>query len=214
VCAFLLKLRALSFPFFRIAIVMSLQMIKGFTEDTVRVLAGYEDGFVKMWKVEKGGSASLEWSQRRHTESGEAKVWKRLLFTRSERIDTDKICYSSYLVMAIALSKDNTFAISVAADRQVVRYEVGQEGSVSRSVLSNSSGHACVAIQEDGETIAVGGWDGWYVPICCSPKSQSHSDIYKSSPAFAYTMPKLINLAVYAITRTLFRLSPLFNPEI
>jgi WD40 repeat protein len=65
----------------------------------------------------------------------------------------------SVTVMAIAISNDETFVVSVAADHQVVRYEMRQERE-PRSVKSNSAGHACVAFREDGEMIAVGGWDG------------------------------------------------------
>jgi hypothetical protein len=65
------------------------------------------------------------------------------------------------LVMAIAVSKDESFIISVAADRQVVRYEMKREEAEPKSVVSNCAGHACVTIREDGQVIAVGGWDGW-----------------------------------------------------
>lgn len=47
---------------------MSLQMIKVKGQDAVRIIAGYEDGYVKVWKVEKS-SALLEWSERQHSES-------------------------------------------------------------------------------------------------------------------------------------------------
>lgn len=62
--------------------------------------------------------------------------------------------------MALALSPDETFVVSVAADRQVVRYEI-EVDSAPRSIASNSAGHASVAVRHDGLRIAVGGWDGW-----------------------------------------------------
>ncbi|UZJ55940.1 hypothetical protein CBS101457_005260 [Exobasidium rhododendri] len=114
----------------RAAIVMSLQMIEAEGQDVYRILAGYEDGYVKMWKVEEG-TASLEWSERQHTES----------------------------IMAVAVSKDEDFAVSVAADHRVVRYDMSGKAE-PKSIASNSAGHACIAIREDGELIAIGGWDG------------------------------------------------------
>lgn len=62
--------------------------------------------------------------------------------------------------MAIAVSTDESFVVSVAADRKVVRYEMDQTAE-PKSIISNSAGHACVAIRGDGQVIAVGGWDGW-----------------------------------------------------
>lgn len=62
--------------------------------------------------------------------------------------------------MALAVSKDENFCVSVAADHQVVLYGMAELGKI-KTVRSNSAGHACVAIREDGKVIAVGGWDGW-----------------------------------------------------
>jgi hypothetical protein len=54
----------------RAAIVMSMHILEGDEESVVHLLAGYEDGFVKRWRVQ-GATTSLEWSERRHSESGE-----------------------------------------------------------------------------------------------------------------------------------------------
>jgi hypothetical protein len=62
--------------------------------------------------------------------------------------------------MALALSKDETFAVSVAADRLVVRYEMDRKAE-AKAITSHSAGHASISIREDGAVIAVGGWDGW-----------------------------------------------------
>jgi WD40 repeat protein len=62
-------------------------------------------------------------------------------------------------VMALAVSQDQTYCVSVAADHQVVRYDTKQGDNI-KSIRSNSAGHACVAIREDNKIIAVGGWDG------------------------------------------------------
>lgn len=66
----------------------------------------------------------------------------------------------SITVMALAVCKDRQFCVSVAADHQVVRYEM-EDGTVTKSIRSNSAGNASIAIREDGKVIAIGGWDGW-----------------------------------------------------
>jgi WD40 repeat protein len=62
-------------------------------------------------------------------------------------------------VMALAVSNDRQYCVSVAADHQIVLYDI-KEGAETKSVRSNSAGHASIAIREDGQVIAVGGWDG------------------------------------------------------
>lgn len=96
-----------------------------------RLLAGYEDGYVRLWSVEKGGTGVLVWSERKHTES----------------------------VMSSCLSHDASVAVSVAADDRIVRYELAK-GKQVHSVTCRSTGNASVVLREDDARIAVGGWDG------------------------------------------------------
>lgn len=132
---------------------MSLQILDGDVEGFYRIIAGYEDGLVKSWEI-KSDSVALQWSQRCHSES--SKLPMPIL----------SFCIQSYslgiisAVMSIAVSKNNAFCVSVAADRLLIKYDLNS-GTVLKTMKSNSSGHACVAIREDDELIATGGWDGW-----------------------------------------------------
>jgi WD40 repeat protein len=93
------------------------------------LLAGYEDGFMRMWSHESTDQSSqLVWAKREHSES----------------------------IMASALTKK--FAVSVAADNKIVRYDL-IDGSIN-CVTCNSMGNASVTIRQDGQMLAVGGWDG------------------------------------------------------
>jgi hypothetical protein len=90
------------------------------------VLVGYEDGKVKLWELralDVGGSSAkmawtLAWEERVHTEAGERKCqpWP----------GQDAHQGTCLAVMAVALSEDLSFAVSVSADQRVVRYDLGQ----------------------------------------------------------------------------------------
>jgi hypothetical protein len=54
----------------RAAIVMSMQMLKMENAGIVCIIAGYEDGYVKRWNLQDG-KGTLEWAERKHSESGE-----------------------------------------------------------------------------------------------------------------------------------------------
>lgn len=59
-------------------IVMSMSLHR--TKDKLRLVAGYEDGYVKSWAIdekaeEKEWSWDLLWSERKHIESGEQQYW-------------------------------------------------------------------------------------------------------------------------------------------
>lgn len=129
---------------------MSMQILSTNSSDDFSLIAGYEDGYVKLWRVEKG-MASLQWSARKHTESGKQ--------TRQLKRDSSLLMFN-LLVMALAVSENEDFCVSVAADFQVVLYDMIKKEQ-TKVIRSNSAGHACVAIRKDGEMIAVGGWDGW-----------------------------------------------------
>ncbi|KAI0635762.1 WD-40 repeat-containing protein [Trametes polyzona] len=112
----------------------------------LRLLCGYENGSVKMWGyVREDKEVSIEgigweplWSVRLHVES----------------------------VMAMAVSADGSYALSVSADHLIGRYNLAEaEASADAKEAcmvfkTKHPGNGSVAIKDDGRVCAVGGWDG------------------------------------------------------
>ncbi|KAH9856558.1 WD-40 repeat-containing protein [Lenzites betulinus] len=108
----------------------------------LRLLCGYENGSVTLWgradaaaerevSVEGMGWDAL-WSVRLHVES----------------------------VMAMAVSPDGAFALSVSADHLVGRYNIADAEAACTVFKTKHPGNGAVAIADDGRVCAVGGWDG------------------------------------------------------
>ncbi|KAI0661582.1 WD-40 repeat-containing protein [Cubamyces menziesii] len=112
----------------------------------LRLLCGYENGSVTMWgytrddkevSIEGMGWESL-WTVRLHVES----------------------------VMAMAVSPDGSFALSVSADHLVGRYNIHELESVADAkeactvYKTGRPGNGSIAIRDDGRICAIGGWDG------------------------------------------------------
>lgn len=127
--------------------VMSMELFRSSDEKCLMVASGYEDGYVKLWRIH-GNETELLWSERRHSESSTfcVQTWGSS---------------DNHVVMSICLSPDNTFVVSVAADDLLVRYDLLPVKVTATT--AKSMGHASVSIRSDGQRIAVGGWDGTYV---------------------------------------------------
>jgi len=112
----------------------------------LRLLCAYENGSVTMFGyTRKDRETSVEgigwdtiWSIRTHLES----------------------------VMAMTVSRDHTFVLTVSADHLICRYDLvhadSSESAKNSSVVHRTKhpGNAAVAIRDDGRVCAVGGWDG------------------------------------------------------
>ncbi|KAI0649353.1 WD-40 repeat-containing protein [Trametes meyenii] len=112
----------------------------------LRLLCGYENGSVTMWDyTREDKEASIEGI-------GWAPLWTVRLHVES--------------VMALTVSVDGTFALSVSADHLVGRYNIVEADSATdpkeacSAFKTKHPGNACVAIKDDGRVCAVGGWDG------------------------------------------------------
>ncbi|KAF9805046.1 hypothetical protein IEO21_09207 [Rhodonia placenta] len=125
-----------------------------FGQTQLRLLCAYENGGVTAWgytrsdretSVEGAGWESI-WNVRLHVES----------------------------VMAMAVSRDNSFALTVSADHLIGRYDLqarpsrdwvaAEEAQDTSAVCTihrtKHPGNGSVAIRDDGRVCAVGGWDG------------------------------------------------------
>ncbi|OSD06412.1 WD-40 repeat-containing protein [Trametes coccinea BRFM310] len=112
----------------------------------LRLLCGYENGSVTMWGyVRDDKEISIEgigwealWTVRLHVES----------------------------VMAMAVSPDGSFALSVSADHLIGRYNLSEAESAAEPkdacTVSRTKhpGNGSIAIKDDCRVCAVGGWDG------------------------------------------------------
>lgn len=101
-------------------------------DEVLRIISGYEDGFIRSWFIQKDKSSNLEWESRKHNES----------------------------IMSSACSQDGNFAVSVGADDIVALYYLNQDDHQVKTTKTRGMGHASVAIRKDGKKTAVGGWDG------------------------------------------------------
>ncbi|PIL35721.1 hypothetical protein GSI_02451 [Ganoderma sinense ZZ0214-1] len=111
----------------------------------LRLMCGYENGSVTMRERTGDGETSIEglgwdvlWSVRLHVES----------------------------VMAMIVSRDGVFALSVSADHIVGRYNLAEAekpellASACTVHRTKHPGNGSVSIRDDGRVCAVGGWDG------------------------------------------------------
>ncbi|KAH9843518.1 WD-40 repeat-containing protein, partial [Rhodofomes roseus] len=114
---------------------------------SLRLLCGYENGAVTCWgytrtdketSIEGIGWDAL-WNVRLHVES----------------------------VMAMAVSRDNSFALTVSADHLIGRYDIrtieednADADTACTAHRTKHPGNASIDIHHDGRVCAVGGWDG------------------------------------------------------
>ncbi|KAL4252581.1 WD40-repeat-containing domain superfamily protein [Abortiporus biennis] len=134
-----------------LGIIMSMHLLEhvhpNSSGDTqLRLLCAYENGSVTMWGyMRKGKPISIEgigwdplWTAKVHVES----------------------------VMATAVSRDRTFALSASADHLIGRYDLVNTRSSEDSKTTctvyriKNPGNGAIAIRDDGRVCAIGGWDG------------------------------------------------------
>ncbi|KIM84143.1 hypothetical protein PILCRDRAFT_818460 [Piloderma croceum F 1598] len=115
-------------------------------ESQIQLLCAYENGGVTLWRyIRTNKQTSVEgigweaiWSVKLHVES----------------------------VMAMAVSRDATLALTVSADHLIGRYDLmdaGQSSALEKTCVAHKTkypGNSSIAIRNDGKVCAVGGWDG------------------------------------------------------
>ncbi|KAG1779217.1 WD40-repeat-containing domain protein [Suillus placidus] len=113
----------------------------------LRLLCAYEDGSVVLRK------RTAPENEQTVEGRGWEVVWKSKLHVES--------------VMAMAVSSDCTFALTVSADHLVGRYDLLKtQEEASKSTRAGTAfktkhpGNGAVAIRSDGRVCAIGGWDG------------------------------------------------------
>ncbi|KAF8896230.1 WD-40 repeat-containing protein [Infundibulicybe gibba] len=113
------------------------------TASELRLLTAYESGTVILRKYSRtdkpksveGLGWDVIWNVRVHVES----------------------------VMAMRVSRDNTFALTISADHIVGKYDLtnGAPPQKEKSLhRTKHPGNGCISIRDDGKVCAVGGWDG------------------------------------------------------
>ncbi|KAG2366988.1 hypothetical protein BDR07DRAFT_1394535 [Suillus spraguei] len=117
------------------------------SERELRLLCAYEDGSVVLRK------RTVPENKQTVEGRGWEVVWKSKLHVES--------------VMAMTVSSDCTFALTVSADHLVGRYdllktqeEVSGPASAGIAFKTKHPGNGAVAIRSDGRVCAIGGWDG------------------------------------------------------
>jgi len=130
-------------------IIMAMQLFFREQEGTSRplhLLAAYESGEVALHRC-----STASYQERSIEGKGWTCVWK----TR-QHIES---------VMAMAISPDKLFALTVSADHLVVRYNLFEtQDSESRPRFVKHRikqvGNGAIGIRDDGRVCAIGGWDG------------------------------------------------------
>ncbi|KAF9048413.1 WD-40 repeat-containing protein [Panaeolus papilionaceus] len=128
-------------------IVMSIHIYRAGSTSTssqkLRVLLAYEDGSVVLREYTQGEKPSVE-------SQGWIELWKSKVHVES--------------IMAMSVSPNNAFALTVSADHIIGFYDltsddvpIGGPGVLHRT---KHPGNASVDIRHDGRICAVGGWDG------------------------------------------------------
>ncbi|KAF9223833.1 WD40 repeat-like protein [Gyrodon lividus] len=114
----------------------------------LRLVCAYEDGGVVLRRrITNEGAQTIRGG-------GWEVVWKSKLHVES--------------VMAMAVSKDCSFALTVSADHLVGRYDLdapstrtqSETTQLGRIFRTKYPGNAAIAIRDDGRVCAIGGWDG------------------------------------------------------
>ncbi|EIM90838.1 WD40 repeat-like protein [Stereum hirsutum FP-91666 SS1] len=127
-------------------IIMSMHLLPTSNTDdnisSLRLLASYESGSVMMW----------EYKNTSKPKSIEGIGWE-CLWTVKLHVES---------VMAMALSRDHTLALSVSADPIISRYQISVccTNTNATSHRTKHPGNGSVAIRGDARVCAIGGWDG------------------------------------------------------
>ncbi|KAK0245425.1 WD-40 repeat-containing protein [Armillaria nabsnona] len=121
-------------------IIMSLHLFE--YNGALRILIAYESGNVALREFDKSD----------RTTSVEGLGWKVLW----------KVKLHAEAIMAMAVTNDNSMALTVSADHLIGRYDLSVCCSVNGTEIhrTNHPGNGAVAIRDDGRVCAVGGWDG------------------------------------------------------
>ncbi|KAK0433421.1 WD40-repeat-containing domain protein [Armillaria borealis] len=117
-------------------IIMSLHLFK--RDGALRILIAYESGNVALREFDKSDK----------TTSVEGLGWKVLW----------KMKLHAEAIMTMAVTNDNSMALTVSADHLIGRYDLSS--FVAETHRANHPGNGAVAIRDDGSVCAVGGWDG------------------------------------------------------
>ncbi|PBL01435.1 hypothetical protein ARMGADRAFT_1119972 [Armillaria gallica] len=121
-------------------IIMSLHLFDH--DGALRILIAYESGNV----------ALREFVKPDRTASVEGLGWKVLW----------KVKLHAEAIMAMAVTNDDSMALTVSADHLIGRYDLSVccSSFVAETHRTNHPGNGAVAIRDDGRVCAVGGWDG------------------------------------------------------
>ncbi|KAH6913058.1 WD-40 repeat-containing protein [Coprinopsis sp. MPI-PUGE-AT-0042] len=106
----------------------------------LRLLCAYENGSVVLRKYIRSGEPK----------SIEGRGWDTL-WKHKGHVET---------IMAMAVSSNHSFALTVSADHLVVRYNLSEETTEPTTYRIKNPGNASVSIRHDGRVCAIGGWDG------------------------------------------------------
>ncbi|KAJ7227068.1 WD40-repeat-containing domain protein [Mycena pura] len=136
-------------------------------EGELRLICAYEDGSVALRRFVGSGThtdtepeLSVEgrgwevvWQSKLHVEASSSFIhsWIKVRIVEISQ------------VMAMRVSRDNHFALTVSADHLVGRYELVPQTSASSAGVvyrTKHQGNGCIAIRDDGRVCAIGGWDG------------------------------------------------------
>ncbi|KAF7327568.1 WD40 repeat-containing protein [Mycena kentingensis (nom. inval.)] len=138
-------------------IIMSLHLFRGprpsegsssSSGGELRLLCAYEDGGVVLRRFVGSGTHVGPEQEISIEGRGWDVIWRHKLHVES--------------IMAMRVSRDNSFALTVSADNLVGKYDLSstkesESGTIHRTKHPKNG---CVAIRDDGRVCAVGGWDG------------------------------------------------------
>jgi len=118
--------------------------IKGKTCKQLRIVTAYEDGSVSLF------SRTDTYFSRSAEGQGWTKLWNVKVHVES--------------VMAIAVSHDSSFVLTVSADHLIGKILISDElpdGTERMNIhRTKYPGNACIGLRHDDRICAVGGWDG------------------------------------------------------
>ncbi|KAI6004339.1 WD40-repeat-containing domain protein [Pisolithus marmoratus] len=125
-------------------IIMAMRLFRSPSTSVVNgalgLVCAYEDGGVILYRcIAPEGTQTIEGR-------GWEVVWRSKLHVES--------------VMAMAVTKDASFALTVSADNLIGKYDLVKTASPGTVFRTKHPGNGAIAIRDDGRVCAVGGWDG------------------------------------------------------